>query len=341
MNSFLKFFLLILISLSLIFLAYNIQNKIQYLKNKKYFHSNFIKNNDYNEECPDTNLISKKGEIFRLSDFNGSVILLRFTSFSKSDISRLVFLDHLYEAHKSENFIVFFIHLKPKNSIKKSYNSLKFLSPIIENDINISNLFKPKRNAIIIIDKEFRIKFHQNFVRNTIINNQVKRFLCLKNSIYHLNNQKFNLNISKVHFKNIENGSVFNLDKAIFHKSSLITTLISTCITCSEHKRIIMLKELAILNILPKEQIYLLFGKRNNSKIISEYTKRYELINYMTIGIVEDTNELSKDEYFSLFKLELNPCTYFINNNGKILFEENINNSPKVNINTIKRLVNE
>ncbi|MBN1274147.1 MAG: redoxin domain-containing protein, partial [Candidatus Aminicenantes bacterium] len=153
MNKFLRIFLLILITLSSIFLAYNIQNKIKYLKNKKYSHSSFTKNNDYNKECPDTYLKNKKGQIFRLSHFKGNVILLRFTSFSKPDIPRLIFLDHLYEAYNSENFNVFFIHLKTKNSIIKSYNSLKLLSPIIQNDINISNLFKPKRNAIIIIDR--------------------------------------------------------------------------------------------------------------------------------------------------------------------------------------------
>jgi hypothetical protein len=50
----------------------------------------------FDSTCPELEVISHQGTRMLLRDFIGSVIVIRFSNFSRQDLPFLVFLDHLY-----------------------------------------------------------------------------------------------------------------------------------------------------------------------------------------------------------------------------------------------------
>lgn len=288
----------------------------------------------FDSPCPEIEMCSTQGQIIKLSDLIGDVIVLRFTKLHSQDLPYLLYLEHLYKRFQKYGIHLFFINL-----LGKSYSPLinvnnSFFVPLVDDDGYISSLFNARLNDTIIIGRDFKIKFKHNEMANLVIYSQIMRYLFEGSSPPNdLTNRELYFILKKINYRNIKNGKIENLGMTTKGKKSFIALFISQCFGCPEHQRISLMKELAAKIKKDETKIILLFGKGNKFEAIKKFSEKNGLIGYITIGTIQDSLNLSEEEYYQIFKFDVDPRSFILGKNGKILFSEELKDFKKVNIN--------
>lgn len=302
--------------------------------------SNVQQANFFDLTCPEIEMYDIQGQSIRLADFAGRVIAIRFTRFHPQDLPYLIYLEPLFKKFQHEGFYLIFINLLGKQYSTQANKLINFSVPLIEDDGYIAALFNARLNDLIIIGRDFRIKFKHNQVGNRIIYNQVARYLFEDSKPPpSLSKKDLNALLKNISYVNIENKKIENIGVKTKGKPSIITLATSHCFTCPEHQKIQLIKEVALISKINKEQNVLLFGKGNDSNWIREFSIKNELYDYITIGIIEDSENLSDQDYYRMFDLKTDPRIFVFNKKGEIEFAEELKDQTKLNVEFLLREV--
>jgi hypothetical protein len=319
-------------------------------RNQKTFNQQFIadgtiagsqieSSNLYNQPCPEISLISINNENINLKDLIGNIIIIKFSRFYKKVLPNLLYLEHLVGKFKDRGTSLIFINSLGKH-YKKAINKIcEFSYPIVEDNGSISGIFNAGPEDIIIIDRNFTIKFKDQIFNKSLIHNIVKKWVFNENiQSQNVSNEELALKIDQLSFYDVFDKKVKKMNQQILEKKTILTLFTSTCTGCEENYRIHLLKELSSKINQEKTQIILLFGIGNNAKTM----RQYALINGwnelpITVGVINYLDEGQKNDYYKLFQLNIDPRTFILNKKAEVVFAENINNSRLINIKFLMR----
>ncbi len=292
----------------------------------------------YDQPSPDIEIRNIQGVNNKLSDFVGNIIIIQFTEFLYNEFPKLLYLEHLYKCSQG-NVSLFFVY-PSKSKYSGLINDFNLLSvPIIEDDGPIQAIFNALVDDTIIIGKDFKIKFKSNYFSKYIIYNHVKRFLGDDFPNPFISQEELSSSIKKIDYINIENNEMVNLGMNITDKYSIVNIFISTCMDCSENKRIYLLNEIANEAQLDKTQIVLLFGYGNKFEMVKEFYEKNNL-RKMIVGIIQASEELPHYDYYRIFRLNIDPRMFIFNKNANLIFAEDIENRRKISFDFITKELN-
>ena len=292
------------------------------------------KDDFFDKPCPEITLISTLGQSIYLPDFRGRVIILGFSRFLREDIPFLSYLQHL-----ADKYAKFGVSLLLVNSLgmydSEAIGSLyHFHWPIIKDDGQIAAQFGAGSSDVMIVDKTFRLKFMAPLASKGIIYNALNKELqsSIEAADLLLSPNKLIADVSFYDVINNENKSLLQ----IAHNGVILATLTSTCTGCEENSRIQLLKDLSVSPERLGYNIIILFGKGNNHEAIRRYSLNHEWNKYpLVIGVMEESARISDKEYFSLFKLDVDPKIFIISGEGQLIFEETPKTSRKTDFASI------
>lgn len=307
---------------------------INYLKRKKtqsnYPFSQIVQPEFYNSPCPDVNMVNIHGKKIRLFDLKGDVILIQFTGFQNFELPYLHYLEHLYKSFEYEGMHLFFIYHKRRENTELMNEFIPLSVPIIEDDGSISSEFSSRANDIVIIGRDLKIKFKSNQLNNRAIFNQSIRLLYENEDFRFINLSDMELGslIKRISYLNIKNNEMEKLEQKINKKPSLINIYISTCFSCQEHARVRLMKDLSAKH---KGDIVFLFGRGNNFDSVKQFSYRFELENF-TVGIIQPAEDLYEEDYYRIFRFDVDPRIIILGENGEISYKEEPKDQRKINL---------
>lgn len=282
----------------------------------------------YDQPCPDIEMMNIQGEDIKLTDFIGNIIIIHFTEFLYRDFPNLLYLEHLYK-YSQGNTKLFFVY-PTKNRFSAIINDFNLLFvPIIEDDGSIAAVFNAAQNDTIIIGKDFTIKFKSSLFRKYTIYNQIKKLHGENFPNAPIQKEDLSTFLKTINYRNIKSDKTENLGTIMIDKCSLVNIFISTCLDCPENKRIYLLNETAYEARLDKRQIVILFGFGNNFEMVKEFCEKNNLRN-MTIGIIQDSGQLPQNDYYKIFKFNIDPRLFIFDGDGNLTFAEDIKNRRKI-----------
>jgi hypothetical protein len=285
----------------------------------------------YDSEAPDFTLSTFDGQEIKLSDWKGKVIILQFSKFYLRDLPRMLYLDYLAMKFQKDLRLVF-INILGKHDSDAINKIIHLSSPVIEDKGYLSGIFYLKGNGIIIIGRDFKIKFSNFYADKRTIHNLVLRYMNRdsKPSSSISEKQLADL-IKKVSFTSWETGATRILGELIKDKNAIINLSVSPCMTCPETKRVYVLKDMST-NIKSQESLILfLFARGNSFESLNDYLLRMELFNYpITVGIINERTLLTEKEYLKMFQLDIDPRILILNKKGKIVFLEKLENTKRI-----------
>lgn len=306
---------------------------INYLRTKKtqsnYPFSQILRQEFYNSPCPDINMVNIQGKKIRLFDLKGDVILVRFTGFQNPELPYLHYLEHLYKSFEYEGMHLFFIYHKGRENSELIKEFISLSVPIIEDDGSISSEFSSRANDTIIIGRDFKIKFKSNQWNNRAIFNQSVRLLYENEDFRFINLSDIELGslIKRISYLNIKNNEMENLELKINKKPSIINIFISTCFSCKEHARVRLMKDLSPKY---KGEIVFLFGRGNYFDSVKQFSERFELEHFI-VGIIQPGEDLYEEDYYRIFKFDVDPRIIILGENGEISYKEELKDQRKIN----------
>lgn len=294
----------------------------------------------YNLPCPEIIKYSLTGEKIEFSKLAGNVIIIRFSRFYRRDLANLVYLQHLADKYQSQGVSLIFINSLRKHDKEAINKIVNLSSPIVEDDGSISALFNARPEELIIIDRDFTIKFKYHLASKSIIYNEVMKWAFADQSRpISTSADELAKIVRNLTFYDVVNRKSNIIDQ-IKNKKILLILFTSTCTGCEENIRVQLLKEVTTKIDQDKSKILLLFGKGNNVNAIREYAILNEWNEFpFTIGVIEDSKDLNEKEYYKIFQLDMDPRTFFINSNGKLIFAETLRTSKLINLNYLKKLL--
>jgi len=133
----------------------------------------------YNTPCPEITVTSIEGETYNFSYMVGNVIILKFSKFYKRSLPDLVYLDNVVNKYKEEAISLFFINSLGKHYADKINKICRLQHPIIEDDGEISALFNAGSEDVVIVDRNFNIKFRfSDFpkINRSLLFNEIMRW---------------------------------------------------------------------------------------------------------------------------------------------------------------------
>jgi hypothetical protein len=282
----------------------------------------------YNHLCPDIEMRNIQEEGVKLTDFIENIIIIQFTEFLYDEFPNLIYLDHLYKCSQGKVKLFFIYPFESRFSgFIDDFNSLSV--PIIEDDGSIAAVFNAVRNDTIIVGKDFKMKFKNNLFRKYTIYNQVKKFLGEDFPNPFTSQEDLSSYLKRINYKNIESEQTENLGTTIMDKHSIVNIFISTCLDCPDHERIKLINEAAYEAHADKKQIILLFGYGNRFEIVKEFWLKNNLRN-MTVGVIQDSDQLHQYNYYRIFKLNIDPRMFVFHKDGNLTFVEDIKNRRKI-----------
>ena len=131
--------------------------------------------------------------------------------------------------------------------------------------------------------------------------------------------------MKRISYRNLENGKIENLGEKVKDKSFVVNLSVSTCLSCPEQRRIRLMEEIASKKDFCKEQFILLFGLGNNFDLMKKFVEKNDIKN-ITVGIIQKSHDLSDDDYFRIFKLDIDPRIMIFDKKGRIKFYEDLKN---------------
>lgn len=288
----------------------------------------------YNLPCPEITKFSISGDKVDFRELVGRVILIRFSRFYKQDFPSLIYLEHVAEKYRKYGVSLIFINTLGKHDEKTISKSIKLTSQVIEDDGSISASFNALPEDLIIVDRNFLIKYKHNLGSKSIIYNEVvkrtfEKIIPPPNPTRNEQASFFN-NLS--YYDVLKDRKVQTLGKTS-GKKQIITFFTSVCTGCNENARIRLLDELSRKINKKKSQVIILFGKGNNKEAIRQfiYLNNWNEIP-ITVGNFNDLNKIETENYYKLFQLDIDPKTFILNKEGEVIFCENLRNSKLVNM---------
>jgi len=292
----------------------------------------------YNSPCPEISFNSIDDVDINLRDMVGNVIIIKFSRFYKKDLSNLVYLEHLAGKFKNKGVFLFLVNSLGKHFSKAIDKICSFSSPIVLDDGLISGVFNATPEDIIIVDRNFTIKFKSKmnnlFDKSLIYNELIKWVFKGRQPPKNLSNEQLSFILNQLSFHDVAEEKEMIFGERVSGKRTILALFTSTCTGCEENLRIRLLRETS-KRINPEEtRIIFLFGSGNNKNAI----KQYAFINNwdehsIIVGIIDDLDTIGEKPYYDLFKLNTDPRTFILNENGEVIFAENFRNSRSINLN--------
>lgn len=293
----------------------------------------------YNTPCPEITLTALNNRIIDLKELKGNVIIIKFSRFYKRDLPHLIYLEHLAGKLKNEGISLIFVNSLGKHYSKEINKICYFASPIVEDDGTISRQFNAGPEEIVIIDRNFKIRFIYNLFYKTLVFNEINKWIFgaeipVENIAY----EELSSIVKRLTYYDVLEKKEKQIILPELKRKTVLTLFTSVCTGCEENYKIRLIKELSS-DINPKNtQLIFLFGIGNSAKAMRQYASLNGLNELpITIGVIRDLNEAQKNDYYKLFRLDTDPRTFILNIEGGVIFAENPKNSRLIDINFLKK----
>jgi len=288
--------------------------------------------NFYGMSCPEATLLSISGGRIELRDLAGNVIIIRFSRFYRQDLTNLVYLEHLAGKYQDQGVSLIFVNSLGRHDREAIDRIVTLSNPIIEDDGSIRGLFNALPEDLIIIDRNHTIRFKYNRASKAVLYNEVLKWMSPNRtqpeSIQTVELEKL---LQRLSYYDVFSGEKHTIGQ--FSQPAILLTLFtSICTGCEESYRVQLIKDLAKDKDSEKVKILMLFGKGNNADAIKDHSEMNEWDeSSISVGVVEDLGGGTSSDYYRIFELDVDPRTFIIGKNKKILFAENLRNSKRVN----------
>jgi len=351
MNKFVKknwFYILIsiFICINIIFFIYNnSKNKdktlssIQQSSGQQALPLNVAENSEfYSRPCPELLLDTIEGEIIDLKDLIGHVIILKFSRFYKRDLPNLLFLEHVAGKFKNLGVTLVFINSLGLHYKKEIEKICSFISPIVEDKGTIAGLFNASLEDIIIVDRNFTIKFKYLAFEKNVIYSEVKRWAQNEgNGSENFSNEVLGDKLQDLSYYDVLEKREKPLLTPNQDKKIIISLFTSICTGCEENTRIQLLKDVSS-EMHKKFQTVFLFGIGNNAKAIRQYALLNNWNKFpISIGVIEKINPDQLSDYYDLFEFNVDPRTLILDSSGAVLFQEYLQNANSITKNFFRK----
>lgn len=293
--------------------------------------------NFYDLPCPEISKYSISGEKIDLHNLIGNVILIRFSRFYKQDLANLVYLQHLADKYRNQSVSLIFINTLGKHDEETISEIINLTSPIIEDDGSIVARFNAYLEDFIIVDRDFNIKFKHHRGSKTVIYNEVIKWIFKELPRYN-HTSKYDVSniIQKLTYYDVYKNRIQKVIQQKYKKICL-TTLTSICTGCEEDLRMLHLKELSNEVDINRVKILVLFGKGNTIEAIKQYAISSNWDKFpISIGVMNDSSELTESEYYQIFPLDTDPWTLIINSARDLAFSETRKTTKMINSEFLK-----
>jgi len=293
--------------------------------------------NSYDLPCPEISEYSVSGEKINLNNLVGDVILLRFSRFYMEDLADLVYLQHLADKYRDQRVSLFFINTLGKHDEEEISKYISLTSPIIEDNGSITAKFNAFPEDLIIVDRNFSLKFKYNRGLKTVIYDEVTKWI-FKEQLHQITEGIHDVlgSIKKLKYYDVLENETYKLIQQKRNKICL-TIFTSICTRCEESLRIHHLKELSNEINEDSVEILILFGKGNTIEGIRQFTILNELDKFrISTGVMNVSSELDEKEYLKLFQLDADPRTLIISSEGQLTFFETRKTTKMINSNFLK-----
>lgn len=293
----------------------------------------------YNSQCPDLAFIDIDNNMIDLTSWAGNVIVLKFSRFFKTDLPELIYLDHVARSLKNAAVKVLFINSRGKHERELIDEYAHFSVPIVEDNGHIAVAFNAYQMDLIIVSRDFNIKYkHASFDKPTIYEEILRWTYENKDLNDPVRDEDFRAALSRINFFEIKGNKLRSLNDAIFQHRSIVSVFTSTCLSCEESERLRILKEYATQN--PGQAVnVVLFGRGNTIGAIRQYADYNGLLNdNMLIGVIDDQTEPSENNDLGIFDFHVDPRTFILDSQGKLIFIENPRNSARVSMGLLESL---
>ncbi len=280
----------------------------------------------YNSYCPEMSITTSYGEIINLRSLAGQVILIKFTGFYPSEVPYLLYLDHVGDYYKKAGLNLFFVSLRPEDDIRSCVKQINLVAPLVIDDGLISSLFNASLGDVIMVGRDFRIKFKYGNTSNNVLYNQLRRALFEGQTPISEDEERPQLAglITEISYENIQNGKIETVGVEAEDKAIIVNFIISACFECPEKGRLSILKEVA--ERLDKDHqavVFVLFGYGNDDEALRKYSSSLALTNAnIRVGIVRAPSRKRTREYYSLFRLDLEARLMVIDKNMNLTYIE-------------------
>jgi hypothetical protein len=292
----------------------------------------------YDSPCPDFSKPTIKGDKVKLSDLAGDIIILRFSPFYLEDLPSLLYLDFIANRYRPAGLHLFFINVLGKHDTQSIDKIAALSSPIIEDDGSLLELFQAQYNDTIIIGRDFKMKFKHSPQDNKLIFGQLTKYGLAGHDVQTLPDASFARRIEALSFRDIRTNRLEKINTIAKDRRVLLNLFISPCMRCRETKRISVIKQIAQDAEKRGTRVLLLFGKGNGAEIIREFAEKTDLASLpITVGIIEPENSISEDEYYGLYKFDVDPRAIIIERGGNISYAEDSDDEIRITPNFLIR----
>ncbi len=323
---FFKFLVILLIFLNIVLLVWFLHKRAGIKERITPASPDFLKSSFYDTPCPALSLVDIAGNRINLQDFQGQVILLYFSHFYASEVPLLIFLNHLWEKFRLDGLRLFVVFPSEIIDLDYIFRNNQWTFPIVKGSGQIAAPFGAKPGTVVIIDRNFKIKFNLANPPKDTIYRQVRRYLDIEaSSPPSLENLASYL--LDLYFIDMITKDMINLGQQIVERPAIIVLCLSPCFSCPEARKISMLREVATPFQDKKAVVFFLFARGYNFNLIEEFALRNKLSGTnLRVGIICCDGGLLEKRYLDLFEFEVDPRLFIFNQEGKLIFAETKDN---------------
>jgi hypothetical protein len=214
---------------------------------------------------------------------------------------------------------------------------LALTAPIVEDDGKISSLFGAKQRDLIIVDRDFKIKFKYNLSDNNLAYRQITRYLGDElNQI--LLEREIEERIKRIVYLNVESNELEHLGELSKNRLAFVYLVCSFCPGCVQNKDIQSLKLLARNLYDKKGQVFLLLGRGNNVNVLRKLYIENQLKEAgIVMGVIQYLDGYSEADYYHMYRYEQKFQIIIIRQDGTVeLLENATSNSILKNVQLFK-----
>jgi hypothetical protein len=139
--------------------------------------------------------------------------------------------------------------------------------------------------------------------------------------------------MKKISYLDVITGKIERIGARFQRVPVLITLMVAPCAACREHKRISIIKEIVSKIGRSEAQAILLFGKGNDAEMARRFLEKGGIINDLNVGIVQDLPDLLREDYFAVFRLDIDPYSLILNRDGNLIYLEEESDARKITAN--------
>lgn len=282
---------------------------------------------NYSRPCPELELQSVKGHRINLAEYAGKIITIRFSNFHYQDLPYLIYLDQLNSRLDNKMNLIFIRELR-RGDIKQEKPIDILEAPIVEDDGYLAGLFNAYLDDLLIVGKDFHIKFKYNQASNSAIYQQIMRWIDNPVQSLRMPEDRLEEAIGKIRIKEMKSGLEIPLASIVEGKPALISIAISSCYACPEINRYQILDEISRKTEARKIPVVVLFSAKNPDGFLSQFMEKYGIAEHFIVGTI--CNESAGMQSNDIYNYELDSVLVALNKKGKIVFYEDVANTMKV-----------